>query len=167
MKILVIEDQREHQQQAKQVLEAAGHEVTIVSDMDTAQESMTSMLYPKEGHPAAFDGVITDMYFPYRRFGRGSGGMDFSNPETPCGMAIAAMCDHFKIPFVICTAGYHHGNRYQWAYAAANQMRWLFIDGYPKSDPYVLDAPEKNWEGALKALIEKVSGGGEEDDDDE
>ena len=157
MKILVIEDTAKHLEDAKRFFatqpdvevvykktfcELPGH---IVADVDSRNKRPPTEL---------FDGVISDIFFP---------DSDHSQPE-PIGVAVMMLCRELNVPCVLCTDGYHHGDRYQWIDRFQQTLGLpQMIDRSPPYDPsgnrdkqHV--ANEKSWRFAfetLKKLIEK------------
>lgn len=99
------------------------------------------------------DGVITDLFFP---MGRRTRVEELDN--APNGLIVGATCQRVGVPYVICTAGYHHGRKYEWA----NQMNRAMgapdmIDSYTPGNNEA-EAEHKNWKSAfamLKQIVEK------------
>jgi hypothetical protein len=98
------------------------------------------------------DGVITDLFFPMGE------NLIAEINQGPSGLIVAATCQRLKIPYVICTAGYHHGSKYEWANLMHRAMGGPeMIDCYNSSNPNT-EAKHKNWEAAYEALRKIVEG---------
>jgi len=93
------------------------------------------------------DGVITDLFVPIS-----NRGLREIN-EGPNGLVVAATCQRLKIPYIICTAGYHHGSKYNWANHMHRAMGGpeMIDNGGSESE-----AEHKDWKSAYKVLKEIV-----------
>lgn len=100
MRILVVEDNPIHLDDAIRTLRNAGVEISTTVDENDGLEKL------EESLP---DGVITDIFMPLTK-----GHRRYGSTNEPCGVAIALRAEQLGIPFVFCTAGNHHGARYQW-----------------------------------------------------
>lgn len=148
MKLLIIEDQSNHIADARTYFakNQPEIEITIISQLAGVLENMLNEIF--ENEKFKFDGVITDVFFPYELKGK------YSNPE-PIGVSICMAMQAAKIPCVVCTAGNHHGVKYQWIDALSSTgMGPLYI--VDNSDVGDGEANNKNWEGAFKVLIDKA-----------
>ena len=174
-RILVIEDHPKHLEDAKRffgsvdslkttyatsALEALGegnHRLGMLDGAETNDES-----YPENSVIRPVDGVITDLFFPYMRI------REWNEPamkerlavinEAPNGLLIAATCQKRGIPYVICTSGGHHGNKYEWANKMNRAMGGPeMIDNFRPGDRYVAglentEIEHKHWDLAFEAL---------------
>lgn len=140
-KILVIEDNPKHLQDAKNFFS------TIEGIQVTYQEcykpftSMTRNNTPHLGDDfRKYDGVISDIYFPEYP----------GQAVQPNGVSVMFQCKMMNIPCVLCTAGYHHGSDYQWI----NNM-WVGLrnDAGWKNVPAMVDSLDG--EGDLEQEGEK------------
>jgi len=152
--LLVIENDEKHLADAKEIFESIdGLQTQYASDWMRAQQIMfewsTTLGLPLNKDNPLVDGVITDLYFP----------MYIEDPQEiyndkPNGLIVAATCQNIDLPYVICTAGYHHGSKYEWANKMHRAMRGPeMIDA--SRDEY--EANQKNWKEAydkLKKIIE-------------
>jgi hypothetical protein len=104
-KILIIEDDPKHLQDAKNFFSTVeGIEVTY-RDRYEYFTSMTRNNTPSLGDDfRKYDGVISDIYFPIYK----------GETVQPIGVSVMFQCKMMNIPCVLCTAGYHHGDDYQW-----------------------------------------------------
>lgn len=104
-KILVIEDSPKHLQDAKNFFSTVeGIEVTY-RDRYEPFTSMTRNNTPRLGDDfRKYDGIISDIYFPGRA----------GEKVQPYGVSVMFQAKMMNIPCVLCTAGYHHGDDYQW-----------------------------------------------------
>ena len=91
------------------------------------------------------DGVISDIYFPL------DSREPFNQPE-PIGVRVAYELEKLNKPFVLNTAGYHHGAKYQWIFEMANQNNWPIIEAGSSSGEGVT----KKWEDAHTKLISLI-----------
>ena len=146
MRILVVEDNPIHLDDAIRTLRDAGVEISTAADEQSGLEKL------EESSP---DGVITDIFMP-----RTVGHSRYGNDNEPCGVAIALRAEQLGIPFVFCTAGNHHGARYQWITDVAADRGWPIIDssafgGTADSD----ESPKKDWAEAFRQVGELVDNG--------
>jgi len=140
MKILVIEDNLKHLDDAKRFFaEQAGVQPIFTSTFHGAARFLEK---------GKVDGVISDIYFPL------TNDITWGQPEA-IGVSVMILCRERKIPCVLNTAGYHHGTRYQWV---CDLQRAL---GLPEivdaSSNYNQEADTKNWQQAFDALRELIS----------
>lgn len=147
-KILVIEDNFKHEEDARRFFRTQPDvEVTYASDYQRASEIMLS--YDREAGKNTrgdIDGVISDIYFPLISEGE-------CNQPEPIGVAVALQLSQVGVPFVLNTAGYHHGKKYEWINVLAMDQGWKIIDS---SSDREKDADSKNWEAAYQSLEEKM-----------
>lgn len=189
MRILIVEDDPRHMAEAVSVMEAAGHEVLQATNLYEAMQHLPTIetkSYDGSQYVCwrrdLFDGVITDVHFPVsdpnwelpEGTQRGVDFTDDTDPNTPCGITVATMCDKADLPFVICTSGWHHGNRYAWIWTLCDVAKWTIVEtleafrvpwdeNRPKEETrrlnaelFTKDAPHKDWAKALEYLVEKV-----------
>lgn len=115
-----------------------------------------------------YDGVITDLYMPV------SASYDLTKPVPepgtreheiymikkqeaeliPAGAILAGVLDKARVPFVICTAGSHHGAKYDYVCGLAREVGWgELVDG----DAGRFDEAEsKEWRRAYETLKVKM-----------
>lgn len=154
MRILIIEDDANHMAEAVAAVEAAGHTAVKASDMSEA-EKFISEWDDKWG----VDAVISDVYFPLDQMVKpwvGDKGQNYSDPQ-PIGVAVALRCEARKVPFVLCTDGYHHGNALEWISCLAKERRWIMIDASPETGgdydlAYTASADHKDWQKAVEEV---------------
>ncbi|MFH1400672.1 MAG: response regulator [Nanoarchaeota archaeon] len=140
-RILVIEDSPQHLADARQVLDSKEGVEAVYATTYRQARSILQQEPP-------VDGIITDIYFPY---------MDdemYNQPE-PIGVRVAVEAAKEGTPFVMCTAGYHHGKRYQWISELAWMQDWDFVEPAHHYD-VEHDAPKKDWEQAYSTLEAKL-----------
>ncbi len=127
-KILVIEDNPKHLQDAKSFFS------TVENIEVTYQESyepfsfMTRNNKPTLGDDFnKYDGVISDIYFSEKP----------GKEIQPIGVSVMFQCKVMRIPCVLCTDGYHHGHQYSWIHemlvALSKYSDW-------KDVPYIVDS---------------------------
>lgn len=137
--ILVIEDDVKHLDDAKKFF--ADKDVEVVFARTLAEAN--TYLPPSKVEIA---GVISDIYFPLTY-----DHSTWSNPE-PIGVRVGIVCRDHNIPCVLNTAGYHHGDRYEWIYQMSSA-----VEGFPPmvdaSSDYHKEAQTKDWEEALGTLL--------------
>jgi hypothetical protein len=147
-KILVIEDDFRHKEDAREFFQTRRDvEVTYASNYADAAKVMFKK--DKETYEITkgnIDGVISDIYFPLVSDGR------WDQPE-PIGVRVAVELSQLEIPFVLNTAGYHHGRKYQWIHELATKQGWKIID---TGSDHEKDTDSKNWKGAYQSLEEKM-----------
>jgi len=152
-RILVVEDDQRHLQDAIRVLEQAGMEVITSSDaahgQDAAGKLRANSEVLLEAVPSV-DGAIIDVYMP---LDTQVSAAHYQDKNQPHGLVVAAACQRMGIPFVLCTAGYHHGVKYQWIDAFCNAIGWKLVDCYNNGKD--VESPVKDWAGALAALQER------------
>ena len=147
-KILVIEDDFKHKQDARKFFEAQPDvEVTFASNyLDARKVMFDSDKETYERIKGNIDGVISDVYFPL------TSSQQWNQPE-PIGVRVAVELSQLGIPFVLNTAGYHHGRRYEWINQFARDQGWEIID---TGSDYEQDTDSKNWERAYQSLEERM-----------
>lgn len=138
-------------------LKDQGYEVMAA---ETLHEAKGIMYAEKKEHPLqtypglkyqkpVVHGVITDLFFPYSKT------PEYNHPNDPCGLAVLITGMRLGIPTVICTAGFHHGPRYEWIHSTlcGVMLHEVLVDMPPKSqDDWLTEADSKNWAKALKNL---------------
>lgn len=158
-KILVVEDNPKHLADARAFFDKVeGVEVYYATAYDEAVENYIdenvrdeNLGYKLVKNTQRVDGVITDIYLPLgaRFVGR-------KNDEDPVGLLVAAKCHMEDMPFVFCTAGYHHGVKYNWINMLQRTMHWPeMIDVYSYDDEQ--EADQKPWDEAYTTLKELVN----------
>ena len=147
MKILIVEDQPNHMEEAGAVLNSAG--VEFVSA--TNQVEATSFLYDHKEGKIRLDGVITDVFMPH------ADRAPWDEADQPCGLRVKIQAEKFGLPCIMCTAGHHHGAKYEWINGLCRFMGWEMVDGYPDGDIYHDEAPHKRWSSALAFLQTQIS----------
>jgi hypothetical protein len=99
-------------------------------------------------------GVISDIYFSLQ--GPVKIGDRLVDPEPqPIGVRVAVELSQLGVPFVLNTAGYHHGMKYSWINGMAREQGWTLIDA---SDDHFKDAETKDWGLAYRSLQAVVAG---------
>ena len=145
MKILVIEDEQKHLLDATKVLPTENIEYLFVSCLKEAKKYFGKV-----------DGIITDVYFPFDP--------DYVPEinEGPNGVIVAVVSQKLGIPCVICTSGYHHGKKYNWACSLLREIGFPeMIDSYEellegRKNTREDEADHKPWEKAWAILEEKM-----------
>lgn len=138
MRILLVEDQRPHAEAAIKALGDAHIPYMLAMNAKDALALLAD-------HP--FDGVITDLFMPLSMYD--------PNADEPCGIAIALDAEKRNIPFVICTAGYHHGTRYNWICVLGRNRGWPeMVD--QESAGETGEASTKDWARAVEVLLELI-----------
>ena len=151
-KILIIEDNPKHIQDAREFFaKKSGIDIIIARNSSEAGETLCKYErvegeFPKRVKPE-IDGVISDIYFPL------CDSSQWDQPE-PIGIKIAIECSKVKLPFVLNTAGFHHGRKYEWIYHLAQSEDWTIIDS---GNDYEQDADSKDWKRAFEALERNIS----------
>ena len=108
--ILVIEDNPKHLEDARAFLADKPVEVMFAQTYEEAKP-----LYD------LVDGVISDIFFPEKE------GLE----ESAMALQVAEDLEGNK-KFVLNTAGYHHGDKYQEIYDLAVEGKWAFVDVYQR-----------------------------------
>ena len=142
MKILVIEDNRKHTEDARSFFAGQSDtEVVFAPDFKNAREHL---------EPGKVDGVISDIHFP-------STLDEWGAEHASCGVAVMVICQERVIPCVLNTAGYHHGRRYQWVCSLQRELTLPEI--VDASNDRDAEADTKNWDEALRRLRELMEAG--------
>lgn len=147
MKILIIEDTPRHLEDAVRIITAAGHEVITATNWADAERSLIEWGDISSNKPVAemIGGVISDLHYPIYE----------DDPETkgyPNGLLTLASCKEMNIQCVICIAGYHHGDKYDWAHRMVRAMKGVMVDSYIGPDKNK-EMETKRWKDALEVLI--------------
>ena len=193
-RILVIEDNPEHLADAKKYFATVtGVEVAYATDYVEFCKRLsdsTARIYEerkakvKEGEKVDWptiqetvDGIISDIYFPYDAHYLEQGHCvkesleDMTTATTPqnLGIGIALICETAKIPYVLCTSGYHHGAKYQPVCSITRKVNELIsddvkakriqrsygctvIDGVGEMISGTAEHKSKNWKQAYNCL---------------
>jgi len=91
---------------------------------------------------------ISDLFFPYAE----------GHEQMANGLVVAATCQKYCLPFVICTAGYHHGTKYEFPNRVLRAMGSEMVDCHTDGQKDA-EGPHKNWQKAytiVKELCEKM-----------
>ncbi len=144
MRILIVEDEDGHLGDAIRVMWANKVSYTVERNFSHAMRALKDH---EKGRTAKIDGVITDIFMPTGEFA------PWNDPKVPCGVGVALEAERLGLPFVICTSGYHHGARYDWICSTGRRRGWPeIVDMEYGKDPYIDEAPNKNWQRALHVL---------------
>ncbi len=147
-RILVIEDTYKHRTDAERFFEGISDlEVEYAETYSDASKIMLD--YDREtwkNVKGSVDGVISDIYFPLTDSGH------WTQPE-PIGVRVAIELETVGMPFVLNTAGYHHGSRYEWINSLARDRKWPLVDA---SSDYHREGDTKSWAEAWKKLEERM-----------
>ena len=146
-RILVIEDGYKHEQDARDFFETQD-DVVVTYASNYSEASRIMFNYDpntRERVKGNIDGVISDIFFPL------SSTPDWNQPE-PIGVRVAVELSQLGVPFVLNTAGYHHGRRYEWINGFARNQRWKIVDTGSEDD---VESDSKNWQKAYSSL-EKI-----------
>jgi hypothetical protein len=149
-KILVIEDGPRHIDDAKAYFADKPVEVLYAQTFKDALGAMNHCGEHEHRPKDDVDGVISDVYFPLREDSPW-------NEAEALGVGIAILLEKAKIPFVLNTAGYHHGPKIQWVYDLCKINRWDLVDVYNSETRDYLrpaEAQTKDWDRAFKKLEE-------------
>lgn len=148
-KILVVEDTATHMEEAVALLQSKGFDVVTAVTMNEAKHLlMKEKSLMRSGEKASIDGVITDLYMPLIH-----GFPGYDHAEHPCGLGVAMIAKALGIPVVICTAGYHHGLKYEWINHALRESQMCrLVDVYLQGKE--AESPHKEWQAALDVLKE-------------
>ena len=143
-RILVIEDGKKHQEDAREFFTTQPDvEVVYAKNYDEARKIMFARdEKTREIIKGNIDAVISDIYFPLTHYPK------WNQPE-PIGIQVAVEMSQLGVPFVLNTAGYHHGRRYEWINGFARKQGWSLID---TGRNYEVDSDKKDWERAFKTL---------------
>lgn len=173
-KILVVEDDTKHLQDAKiffQSLEGQVEVVYATSFNDAREQIRKYTVYTGECSKDdrrgiseySLDGIITDIFMPAstrrpeddRESEYAKRIIDYTTTNlVPAGIGIAAIANKAGIPFVICTAGYHHGVKYEWINGLSGALEWG--DMADSSGDHFEDAASKQWSYAYELLTERM-----------
>lgn len=136
-KILVVEDNEKHLQDAKELLEGrvqAGVPINV-DYASTLDEALGKL------HCTKYDGVMTDVFFSRNQ----------GTQEVSSGKDVATYALENRIPFVMVTSTHHHG------YKTEPINQWIRANGLELVDAdYKVgqgETVEKNWAGGYVALM--------------
>ncbi|MGB4076559.1 MAG: hypothetical protein WBK28_02545 [Minisyncoccia bacterium] len=134
-------------QDARRVLTEAGVQVVTAWTESDGIEKLTDSATP-------IDGVITDLFMPHAPMS------PWNESDQPCGLAVALCAERAGIPFVICTAGYHHGAKYDWICQLGRARGWpAMVDVEPtnSANRYHAEGPVKDWARAWESLEQQIA----------
>jgi CheY-like chemotaxis protein len=185
-KILLIEDDAKHIEDAKTVL-VNNIEVTV----DFASTYLEAKKLMDENKYA---GIISDIFFPYaeetsytlkgwslvarneceqlleealaivrssddRRWITAAYKWMEGSEMHPTGVMIVDRAVNNIIPIVLCTDTYHHGNSTEPVNIWSRKHKVEIFDGYPKGNAYEGKVDTKDWAGAIKRLLAEIEHG--------
>lgn len=133
-RILIVEDNAKHLADAVTVVEKAGFQAITVQDLRSANDKLDHEV---------FDGVLTDLFFSF---------LLGETSEEPNGLIVAATCKRIGVRCVVCTDGYHHGEKYKWSWKMLRAMGGIGMVDYVNWDNYEEEAETKNWQEAIEDL---------------
>lgn len=154
LRILIVEDDPRHREDAVAAVSQAGHAAVCASTYGNANYAIDKV-----------DAVLSDVHFPYSNTLDRESGQDYTEP-TACGLAVAMLCEKRGLPFVLCTDGHHHGNKAQWVFDFCGVAGWDIVEGrlsrveLPEPSAEVnlyTDSLAKSWDYALLVLLAKMS----------
>ncbi|MEI8061409.1 MAG: hypothetical protein WCG99_03920 [Candidatus Berkelbacteria bacterium] len=129
MNILLIESVTRHAEAGKLALEAAGHQVEVLTDYDSVKIR------------AGVDVVVSEVFLDWHQ---GDG-----HPAQPWGLAVAAICQQCGVPIILTMAGFHHSSWQVMAKAVAEPMKWPIVDTPAASSNYT---GPKDWPEVIQQL---------------
>ncbi|MEK7530172.1 MAG: response regulator [Patescibacteria group bacterium] len=155
-KILIIEDNQNHLEEVRRFIDGrvkagADFEAHFVSTFDDAKKALDTEQY---------DGIISDIFFPDREGGS-------PDPVTPAprdnqeeqlnwaegvgGVKLVREARSRRIPFMLCTSTYHHGQKTQpvSTWLRANNVEFIVDASYEVAEG---EAEHKNWQSAFIKL---------------
>lgn len=142
-KILVIEDNQKHLADAKAFFaDKPEYEVEYATNgsqaMELVQYHPGTTLYHPVSKATQFQFVITDLYMPLD---------EHHKDEQPIGLGIAMLCRLQGVRCVICTAGHHHGSRYEWIHRLSGGANFPMVDSSSERE---MEADTKKWHEAVE-----------------
>jgi len=143
MRVLVIEDNPKHLEDAKAFFMNTEYVVNYVTNGEQAMQLLADKGgFHDEPQAPQFRFVVTDLYLP----------LNSQFPEEqPIGIGIAMLCKQQGVRCVICTAGHHHGKRYEWIsnlHRSALSLPMVTSDSVvPERDG---EAESKFWQDAVE-----------------
>jgi len=179
-KILIVEDGEKHREDAQTFFAGLEGQVEVTYAVSYSAGSREIASVTEER--VHYDGVILDIYMPQSTLtaegeasliarvktledqGNVEGAKHFrgileaervkSTELIPGGVGLAMLAGRADLPFVLCTAGYHHGARYEWISALGRSLGWgEMVDGCMS---HLGEGEHKDWEKAYKLLEEKM-----------
>ena len=142
-KILILDDKPTHLQAGCDAAAARGMTLVRGCTFGDARDILM-----KDRNRATIDGVITDVFMPL------SHAAPWNHSDQPVGLLVAAMAAQFKIPCVLCTAGYHHGSHYEWIHVMRDFVDWIHMIDSGTSEG---ESETKDWDSALNWLDELMT----------
>lgn len=156
-KILVIEDDRRHLEDARRFFETRPEvDVDYAGSYDTRKYDglVKKLIWGLSGRSEEcphYDGVISDIYFPY--MDRASYDVLGEDEPQPLGVYVARTLSKHNIPFVLNTAGNHHGAKYGWICLMAQDEEWPVVEsGSGEMVRTGIEIEPKNWFAAYRTL---------------
>lgn len=141
MRILIVEDNKKHMEDAVLAVEGLGHEAVCATTVGYADHILEE---------EKIDAVVTDVYLPLD-----DSREKWNHSKCPCGINVSVSARMRGIPCVFCTDGNHHDGQLEW-------LNGLILIGevFPEAGiilPPMIDG--KNWEWAIKVVTEMKQGG--------
>lgn len=146
LEILVVEDQPEHLADVRAVLDSRkqyGIGADYVSNLDDTKRKLEKRNY---------DGILSDVFFPERE----------GEAESAAGLWVAEYGRIYRIPFILVTSTYHHGDKTEPINHWLRRKGPKLVDWMPSDDEYYQrknsEGDRKNWEGGLLSLMYFIEG---------
>lgn len=147
LNILVVEDRDDHFADFQQMLATIYDKLPVKIEAFRANTLSAAMVdTTRPDFRNSIDGVITDLFFPDLVGG----------DEKPNGVIVVELCLTQKIPVVVITSTFHHGEKTHEHSEWCRQHGLEMFDSYPEGDQ--LEAAHKPWLEALFGVIALVIG---------
>lgn len=154
-RILVVEDNQKHLNDAIRVAKRMGIELITATDAtgDNYMEGIIPLMAKWDGEAEEWqpliDGVVTDIFMPLSQKSP-----RFNHDKNPCGLIVAAWAHKLNIPFVFCSSIYHHSIKMEWVHKFVGAMGWPHIvDMYPEDGDNESETDTKDWKTAFEKII--------------
>lgn len=143
MRILVVEDNPELMKAAVAAIQAANAEHEVVQATNFLEACDGLLDWP------GVDAVITDLFIC-----DGSFVAIKDEPNQPRGLGVVLIAREKKVPCVVCTAGFHHGSKYNWICKIGRELDWPEMVDQPLDlYNFETESQSKDWEKALETLF--------------
>ena len=145
MIVLLIEDQENELERAKEVLRNFGFKTAVATNLYDALRLLKQL-------ERRIMGIVTDLHFP-QGYEPGRWNVippELNDPTKPCGFAIVAEATKRGIPVVVCSNIDHHFAEY-----AKITIQALEALHPIQKIPFIMDS--KDWQSAAQALGKLLS----------
>jgi CheY-like chemotaxis protein len=157
--ILIVEDNEKHRCDAEAFFKNQDVTVIYATNFREARKYVPHNDY----RPQQIDGAIIDLFLPQEDACKIDPNMppamyrdiaSLAIADQPRGLGIGLLLEAQAIPYVYCTAGYHHGSAYEWINIICKDRNTPLVDGVDAD--YGSESETKDWAQAYEKLSQRM-----------